>query len=298
MKKAIFLTPVVTVFDKDGNLDIQGNIRVYEHLIAGGMDALVVMGSTGEFFAMTTEQKKQLIDAAAQTAKGRIKLLIGTSCMTVEDTVELGNYAIDKGADAVMIISPYYFALSDESIEFYYDQVADGIHGDIYLYNFPDRTVHDVSPDVTLRLLRKHKNIVGYKDTVNGMDHTRRLLQKVKDEFPDFILLSGFEDSFAHNVLSGGSGCIGGLSNLYPEFFSGWAKALNEGDLEKVSLCQKKLDTLFELYSVGKPFIPILKKAMQLRGIDIQDHCKKPFLPATQEQIAKVKDILHTFEAM
>ena len=227
MKKAMFLTPVVTAFDKEGNLDIPANKRVYEHLISGGVDGLVVMGSTGEFFAMTTCQKKELIDLAVETVNHRVKLLIGTSCMTVEDTVELANYAIDRGADAVMIVSPYYFTLSDASVEYYYDQVAERIHGDIYMYNFPARTGHDISPQVTLRLLRKHKNIVGYKDTVFGMDHTRDLLQMVKYEFPDFVVLSGFDNNFVYNVLSGGSGCIGGLSNLYPELFAAWRDAVN-----------------------------------------------------------------------
>ena len=298
MKKAVWYTPVVTVFDENGALDLAGNVRVYEHLIAGGVDGLVVMGSTGEFFAMSTEQKKTLIDLAVQTVKGRAKLLIGVSCMTVEDTVELGNYAIDHGADAVMVISPYYFALSDESVEFYYDQVAEQLHGDLYLYNFPDRTGHDVSPAVTLRLLRKHKNIVGYKDTVSGMAHTRELLQTVMGEFPNFEVLAGFDENFAHNVLSGGAGCIGGLANLYPAFFAEWVKAVNTGDLQKVSEMQKRVDHLFALYSVGKPFIPIIKKAMILRGVSIGDYCTKPFLRATDEQTEKIREILTSFEAL
>ena len=298
MNKAVFYTPTVTVFDENGQLDVQGNKNVFEHLIAGGIEGLVVMGSTGEFFAMTTEQKKQLVDIAVETAKGRAKVLIGVSCMTVEDTVEMGNYAMDQGADAVMIISPYYFKLSDESVEYYYDQVAEQIHGDIYLYNFPDRTGHDISPQVTLNLLRKHKNIVGYKDTVTGMEHTRKLLQTVKYEFPDFIVLSGFDDNFVHNILSGGSGCIGGLSNLYPELFSEWAKAVDVNDMEKVAAIQNKVDKLFELYAIGTPFIPIVKKAMILRGVQIRDYCTKPFLRATKEQTQKIKEVLEFVEKM
>ncbi|MDO4329758.1 MAG: dihydrodipicolinate synthase family protein [Lachnospiraceae bacterium] len=298
MKKAMFLTPVVTAFDAEGNLDIPANKRVYEHLMKGGVDGLVVMGSTGEFFAMTTQQKKDLIDLAVETVDHQVKLLIGTSCMTVEDTVELANYAIDKGADAVMIISPYYFTLSDASVEYYYDQVAEQIHGDIYMYNFPARTGHDISPQVTLNLLRKHKNIVGYKDTVFGMDHTRELLQMVKYEFPDFVVLSGFDNNFVYNVMSGGSGCIGGLSNLYPELFAEWRDAVNDRDMEKVAVLQKKVDKLFELYSIGTPFIPIVKKAMIMHGVELQDCCTKPFLPATKEQTAKIQAVMDFVEKM
>lgn len=292
MKKANFLTPVVTAFDENGNLDIQGNKNVWDHLIKGGVDGLVIMGSTGEFFSMTTEQKKELIKLVVEHVNKRTKVYIGTSCMTVEDTVELSNFAIETGADAVMIISPYYFALSNESVEFFYDKVAEAVKGDIYLYNFPDRTGHDLTPEVTLNLLRKHKNIVGFKDTVSEMGHTRKLMTTVLKEFPDFIVLSGFDENFVHNILCGGSGCIGGLSNLWPELFADWVKAINAKNMDEVARIQKIVDKLMDLYPIGTPFIPIMKKAMILHGVEMKEYCTKPFLPATEEQTEQIKAVM------
>lgn len=292
MKKANFLTPVVTAFDENGNLDIQGNKNVWDHLIKGGVDGLVIMGSTGEFFSMTTEQKKELIKLVVEHVNKRTKVYIGTSCMTVEDTVELSNFAIETGADAVMIISPYYFALSNESVEFFYDKVAEAVKGDIYLYNFPDRTGHDLTPEVTLNLLRKHKNIVGFKDTVSEMGHTRKLMTTVLKEFPDFIVLSGFDENFVHNILCGGSGCIGGLSNLCPELFANWVKAINAKNMDEVARIQKIVDKLMDLYPIGTPFIPIMKKAMILHGVEMKEYCTKPFLPATEEQTEQIKAVM------
>ncbi|GAA6324905.1 dihydrodipicolinate synthase family protein [Fusobacterium ulcerans] len=292
MKKANFLTPVVTAFDENGNLDIQGNKNVWDHLIKGGVDGLVIMGSTGEFFSMTTEQKKELIKLVVEHVNKRTKVYIGTSCMTVEDTVELSNFAIETGADAVMIISPYYFALSNESVEFFYDKVAEAVKGDIYLYNFPDRTGHDLTPEVTLNLLRKHKNIVGFKDTVSEMGHTRKLMTTVLKEFPDFIVLSGFDENFVHNILCGGSGCIGGLSNLCPELFADWVKAINTKNMDEVARIQKIVDKLMDLYPIGTPFIPIMKKAMILHGVEMKEYCTKPFLPATEEQTEQIKAVM------
>ena len=150
MKKAMFLTPVVTAFDKEGKLDIQANKNIWEYLIKGGIDGIVLMGSTGEFFSLSLEAKKELIDLATNYVNKRVKLYIGTSCMTVEETVELSNYALEKGADAVMIIGPYYFSLSPESIEYYFDKVAKQVKGDIYLYNFPDRNGYDLTAEITL----------------------------------------------------------------------------------------------------------------------------------------------------
>ena len=292
MKKANFLTPVVTAFDANGNLDVQANKNVWDHLIKGGVDGLVIMGSTGEFFSMTTEQKKELIKLVVEHVNKRTKVYIGTSCMTVEDTVELSNFAIEAGADAVMIISPYYFTLSDESVEFFYDKVAEAIKGDIYLYNFPDRTGHDLTPEITLNLLRKHKNIVGFKDTVSEMGHTRKLMTTVLKEFPDFIVLSGFDENFVHNILCGGSGCIGGLSNLCPELFADWVKAINAKNMVEVARIQKIVDKLMDLYPIGTPFIPIMKKAMILHGVEMKDYCTKPFLPATEEQTEQIKAVM------
>lgn len=292
MKKANFLTPVVTAFDANGNLDVQANKNVWDHLIKGGVDGLVIMGSTGEFFSMTTEQKKELIKLVVEHVNKRTKVYIGTSCMTVEDTVELSNFAIEAGADAVMIISPYYFALSDESVEFFYDKVAEAVKGDIYLYNFPDRTGHDLTPEITLNLLRKHKNIVGFKDTVSEMGHTRKLMTTVLKEFPDFIVLSGFDENFVHNILCGGSGCIGGLSNLCPELFADWVKAINAKNMDEVARIQKVVDKLMDLYPIGTPFIPIMKKAMILHGVEMKDYCTKPFLPATEEQTEQIKAVM------
>jgi 2-dehydro-3-deoxy-D-pentonate aldolase len=197
-----------------------------------------------------------------------------------------------------MIISPYYFLLSDESVEFYFDQVAQRVKGDIYLYNYPDRTGHDLSPEVTLNLLRKHKNIKGYKDTVTEMGHTRKLIQTVKNEFPDFIVYSGFDENFAHNVLSGGNGCIGGLSNIYPEVFSSWVKAVNAKDLKKVADIQDIVDKMMELYDFGTPFIPFTKQAMLVREIGLEGYCQKPLIQPNEKQIESIKVLLQDLDAM
>lgn len=298
MKKAQYLTPVVTAFDAEGNLDHTANQAIYDFLINGGVDGLVVMGSTGEFFAMSDAQKKELIDLVVRYVNHRTKVYIGTACMTVEDTIQLSNYAIKAGADGVMIVSPYYFMLSAASLEAYFDQVAAAVQGDIYLYNFPARTVHDLSPEVTLNLLRRHSHIKGYKDTVTEMAHTRQLLQTIQEEFPDFIIYSGFDENFAHNMLSGGNGCIGGLSNLYPEIFSRWVKAVNEQELQQIAAIQQIVDKMMDLYDIGTPFIPVIKKAMMLRGVPLQGFCTTPLLQPDDQQTQAIQKLLQEIDEL
>lgn len=290
--KARYLTPVVTAFDEKGNIDLEANKKIYDHLISGGVDGIVILGSIGEFFNIPLDKQKELIDVALNHINKRVKVYVGTGCMSIENTIEMTNYAHNAGADAAMIISPYYFSLSEDSIEFFYNSVADATEAKIYLYNFPDRTGYDLSPELTLRLIRRNKNMVGFKDTVGVMGHTRALISLVRKEFPEFDVLSGFDENFAHNVLCGGGGCIGGLSNIAPELFATWTKAVNDKDFDKVAECQRTVDSLMKIYDVAKPFIPVIKKAMVLRGIEMKDYCSKPFLTVNDEQMDAITSIL------
>ena len=176
-----FYTPVVTAFDENGELDLQGNKNIYDHLIGGGIAGLLILGSSGEFYALNMEQKKTLIDMAVPYINKRAKGFFGTACDSMEETVELSNYALRAGADGVMLISPYYFTIDDASIEAFYDEAANKINGPLYIYNFPARTGYDVKPEIVLNLLRRHKNIVGLKDSVSEMGHTRRILTMVRE---------------------------------------------------------------------------------------------------------------------
>ncbi len=287
-----YITPAITAFDENKQLDGEALEGLYDHLIRGGVDGILVLGSIGEFFAIPVESKKELIRLAVRHIDRRTKVLVGTASMDVNETIELSKYACQQGADGIVVISPYYFSLSDESVEEYYDLVAKECPGDLYLYNFPDRTGYDLSPEVTLKLLRKHKNIAGYKDTIPGMDHTRELIKLIKPEFPDFKIYSGFDDNFAHNVLSGGDGCIGGLSNLVPEVCSSWVRAFRDNDLDSSAGIQRKIDQLMDVYQVGKPFVPYIKKAMMLKGIPVKDYCSFPLPVANDAQVSKLHEIL------
>lgn len=292
MKKAKYLTPVITAFNKEREIDIEGNKEIWEHLINGGVDGIVLLGSTGEFFNMSMLQKKELIKLAAEHINKRIPLFVGTGSMNIEETIELSNYALNLGADGVMIIGPYYFPVNDRDLENFYSKLAININGNIYLYNFPKMTGHDINPKVLLNLLEKHQNIIGYKDTVSEMSHTRNLIQAIKDKYPNFIIYSGYDDNFVHNILSGGNGCIGALSNLYPQIFKQWVDAINNKDIVNIEKFQKLIDSVMEIYDVETPFIPVLKKALILNGIKIEEYCTEPFGVISEVQILKLKKIL------
>lgn len=294
-----FLTPVVTIFQNDGvTIDWEANRRIHDFLIANGVDGLVLMGSTGEFFTMSLETQKAFVDFAAETLIGRTRVFIGASRMQLDETVELCNYAVSKGLEEVMIVSPYYFRLSDASIEEYYGQIASRTSAKIFLYNFPDRTGHDLSPELVCRLARKYENIVGIKDTVINMEHTSRILSAVKPVRPDFQVFSGFDDNLVHNAVSGGAGCIGGLSNLIPDKCAAWTKAVREGDLTGMIKWQNYFNDAMTFYSVCTPFIPAVKYALNKIGLNVNETCSAPILPANEQQRAALDRLLVQLDVM
>lgn len=287
-----YITPAVTPLLPEGGVDFSSCEALYTHLIDNGMDGILILGSIGEFFGIPVEQKRELIRRARQVIGSDAQLIVGTTSMVFEEMVELSNFAIDEGADAVMIIPPYYFWFNDAGVYHYYDKLAQVIHGDIYIYNFPERTGYSISPKVLRDLAQKHPNIVGLKDTVPGVDHTREVIKAVRPVRPDFIVYSGFDDNLAHNVLCGGNGCISGMSNLFPHLAAAWAQALREKDFARSQKFQQLTDSLMDVYSVGYPFIPAIKEGLVQLGILKHATATAPMLPLTAEEKERLKAIM------
>ena len=263
--KAKWITPVVTALDQKGHIDIEANKRIYDFLIDGGMDGILLFGSIGEFFALSLEEKKIMIREAVKHIRHRVTLYVGTCHMEFETCVELSNYAIEQGADGVMVISPYYFNLPDSAILHFYDTLAEQVKGSVLLYNFPDRTGHDLSPELIYRLVSKHENIVGIKDTVATMGHTRAIIQKVKKEFPNFMVYSGFDEMLVPGLLYGADGCIGTWANLLPDLYAKVYARVRAGGTDAV---KPVMDEFTAFLAVGWNYgiIDTFEELMRARG--------------------------------
>lgn len=290
--EAAYIAPAITLFQKDGMIDKKNQKALYENLIEQGIDGILVGGSIGEFFAMPMFLRMQQAKLALETIDHRVKCIIGTASMVTDEIAPFSNCVLDLGADAVMILPPYYFPFDDEALFYFFDGLLTEIHGPVYLYNFPDRTGYSISPETVLCLAEKHKNLRGIKDTISGMDHTRELIKAVKSRFPEFEVYSGFDDNAAHNVLSGGNGVIGGLSNVVPELCCQWMKAIRENDLERVAAGQQTFDRLMDLYSVTSMFVPAIKEAAKLRGIVESAICTVPMQSCSEAEQEKIANIL------
>jgi len=264
-------TPMVTAFDAEGRLDL---------------------GSIGEFFALTLAEKKRFIGFAAEAIGRRAALLVGTGGTVVEEVIELTCHAEQAGADAAVVISPYYFKLDQASLYRYYAEVAAHTAMPVLLYNFPDRTGVSMSPDLVLRLARDFENIQGIKDTVDCISHTRAVIDTVKPKLPEFAVLSGFDEYLVPNLLAGGDGLIGGLSNIAPRLAVGIYDAYQRGDLAKVAELQKNVNILMRLYDVSQPFVGAIKAAVSLVVEGVHPACRGPASDLDRDQLAAVRKTL------
>lgn len=285
------LTPTVTLFDNNGNLDVEGNKALIEHLINGGVGGLVPLGSTGEFTNLNLEMKKDLLKLYVDTVDGRVDILAGTGSLDISECIELSNFALDLGVGGVLVIPPYYYGINDEEVYKYFDKVAKSINGNLYIYNFPARSGFDIKPDTVLRLAKENKNIRGLKDSTSNVRHTLDIIYKVLPEIPYFKVFSGFDSQFIPNICAGGAGGISAISNIEPKMWSSWVRAVEEGDFGTIQTIQRKIDKLMELYDVQSNVSLILKKMLNDDGLSVKANTIFPFDEISNEDYRKAKEI-------
>ena len=273
---ASYIAPAVTLFSPNGALDFDSQGAFYETLIGCGIDGILIQGSIGEFFAMPLFQRMQLARFAIETINHRVPCIVGVSGMIPDEISPYANYCLDLGADAVILLPPWYFSFDAESLFTWFHRFLGEIQGPVWLYNFPARTGSSLDAETVLRLAEAHPNLAGIKDTVPGMDHTRDLIRAIRPRFPGIRIFSGFDDNAAHNVLSGGDGVIGGLSNVVPELCSAWMDAIRKGDWDRIVAGQRRIDRLMELYTIRPVFVPVIKEAARLRGMIPFSACTFP----------------------
>ncbi|MCC5467588.1 dihydrodipicolinate synthase family protein [Pelosinus baikalensis] len=283
-----YISPILTSINADGMVDYETMHKLYDKLIDAGIDGILVGGSSGEFYAFTYEEIKEFILDAISYIGKRAIVMAGTGRMVYKETVDLSNLALKAGATSVLVVGPYYSACNQEDVFNYYDNLLTDVKGPLYIYNYEDRTGYDVTVDTFLRLLAKHGHLEGMKDTHAVLRHTQKYIQLVKSKYPNFIIYTGYDNNCIPTVISGGDGCIGALSNVYPSLCAEVIESLRKEDLSQIVKAQRLIDERMRFYEVYTPFNPVMKWAMAELGTGMQENCKAPLTALTEDTRASL----------
>jgi len=233
------ITAMVTPF-RNGEVDFAAFERLIEYQIAGGVHGVVPVGTTGETSTLTVEEHKEVVRFCVEKVAGRVKVIAGAGSNNTAEAVELAAHAKAVGADAVLVVAPYYNKPSQEGLYQHFKAINDSVEIPVMLYNVPGRTVVDLSNDTIVRL-SKLPNIVGIKDATGDLERMSQL--RITVEKP-FAFISGDDPTFLGYMAHGGHGVISVSSNIAPAACVALYNAAAQGAFDTALNWQDKLITL------------------------------------------------------
>jgi 4-hydroxy-tetrahydrodipicolinate synthase len=269
------LVALITPMRQDGSLDERAYARFVEWQIAQGTQGVVPVGTTGESPTLTHAEHQRAIEIAVEAAAGRVPVIAGAGSNSTAEAVSLAKHARDRGADAIMAVTPYYNKPTQEGLFLHYSAIADAADLPVIIYNIPSRSVIDMSVE-TMARLAEHSNIVGVKDATANLArplHTRRACGG------EFVQLSGEDHTVLPFMAAGGHGCISVTANIAPrrcaEMHSAWA----EGRVNDAIAIQDGLLSLHDAMFCESNPGPV-KFAASLLGLT-HEHCRLPLAPVS-----------------
>ena len=211
------IPPLVTPLVDNETLDVESLERLIEHLIAGGVHGLFVLGTTGEEQSLSYDVRKQMIKESCRINRGRLPLLACITDTSIVESIKLAKVAADCGADGVVSAPPYYFATGQPELAQFYEELVPQLPLPVFLYNMPSHVKVNFAPD-TVRRLAEMEQVVGFKDSSANAVYFQSVMYKVQHR-KDFAMLVGPEEITGECVLLGGHGGINGGANMFPELY-------------------------------------------------------------------------------
>jgi 4-hydroxy-tetrahydrodipicolinate synthase len=277
------LVALITPMREDGSVDEKAYADFVDWQIKEGTHGIVPVGTTGESPTLSHGEHRRIVEIAIEVANGRVPVIAGAGSNSTEEAIALTRHAKEAGADAALIVTPYYNKPTQEGMFLHYTAIADAVDLPIIIYNIPPRSVVDMSVE-TMARLAKHRNIIGVKDATANLVrplHTRRACGD------DFCQLSGEDHTALAFNAAGGVGCISVTANVAPRLCSEMQTAWAEGRLTDAMAIQNRLvplhDALFSETSPGP-----VKYAASLLG-KTSERCRLPLAPIMEPTRARVK---------
>jgi len=284
---------LVTPFRPNGAIDYAGLERLIEHQIAGGVDYVVSMGTTGESVTLTKGEKHELLAQTIGFVRNRVPVVLGVGGNNTAEVVEALNSFEMDGVDALLSVSPYYNKPTQEGIYQHYKAIAQVALRPIILYNVPGRTGSNMAADTTLRLAKDFKNIIAIKEASANLDQMGRIL-KYKPK--DFMLISGDDALTLPIIALGGVGVISVVGNALPAEFSALVNAALKGDLETARQEHLRLIEVIDLlFAEGNP--GGIKNVLKVLGI-CGDTMRLPLVNISEATASKLYHALADAEVV
>jgi 4-hydroxy-tetrahydrodipicolinate synthase len=251
---------------KPDNLDVDWEAldRLVEWHIDQGTHALVAVGTTGESATLSVKEHSQVIRATVEASRGRIPIIAGTGANCTREAIELTIAAKEAGADACLLVTPYYNKPTQEGLYQHYKAIAEAVDIDQILYNVPGRTACDLLPETALRL-SKIANIVGIKEATGDLERAKFLIEQAPD---DFAIYSGDDHTARQLMLLGGHGDISVTANVAPKMMSQMCEAALNGHAEQALTIDSQLLPIHDAMFVESNPIPVKWAVGELGLID------------------------------
>lgn len=279
-------TAIVTPFS-NSEVDYGSYEKLVRWQIESGVKAIVVAGTTGEGATLTIEEREKLVALTKQICEGKAQVIVGTGTNDTHKTLELSLSAEKSGADALLIVTPYYNKPTQEGLYAHYRYLSERLSKPIIIYNVPSRTGVNISPDTVAKLASDCKNIVAIKEAnadVNQADEIYRLTNG------DFYIYSGNDDRAFHMICAGARGVISVVSNVIPAQMVELANKTLQNDIVTARYIHFKYLELMKVLFVETNPIPV-KAALNLLGM-IKNELRLPLVPAKQSTVELLEKVM------
>jgi len=258
------ITPILTPLTDDEKFNEKEYRSQINRLIKAGVSGIFPLGTNGEFYAFSKEEKIEIMKVAVDEVKARVPVYAGTGCTTTKETIELSKIAKDLGVDVVSIISPYFVGISQDDLYRHYSAIAESIDLPILLYNIPARTGNNIDYK-TVKKLAKYENIIGIKDSSGNFDNTLKYIENTNERL---AVLAGSDSLILWTLMAGGTGAISGCSNVFPELMVSIYKLWSEGKFAEANEAQQKIRPFRNVMQMGNPN-SVVKRAVNLLGYPV-----------------------------
>lgn len=259
------LTALATPFTADGGID-QARLRLLvDRSINGGVDGVVACGSTGEFAALSTDERRLIVETVVEHTAGRVPVVAQTGATSTAEAIRLSRHAQECGADVLMVVSPYYEQLTLGETTDYLRAVAESVGVPVMLYNYPPATGVNLDPETVGTLAREVENIRYVKDSSGNMDQAARLIHEHGHEITTII---GADTMVLAALTEGATAVMAGTANLVPRELVAVQRAVAAGDF---AAARAEWNRIYPLISAiySAPYVPALKAALDALGLPI-----------------------------